>query len=131
MKRPYKWLDRARFLVPMPYWTLVLTQDEFDEVLVEMELRRGEYGDYSPVGAKTWHYTHPDGDVAAIVCLNEAPDVSSIQVASLLVHEAVHVAQSIIERIGEKNPSHEFQAYLIQNLSQVLFLEYERRRTQP
>jgi hypothetical protein len=47
------------------------------------------------------------------------------QVYALLVHEAVHIWQDVKHRIGEDNPSSEFEAYAIQNISQELMLAYK------
>lgn len=38
----------------------------------------------------------------------------------MMAHEAVHVWRSAMERIGEKDPSEEFMAYGIQNITQTL-----------
>lgn len=47
-----------------------------------------------------------------------------IDAASLLVHEAVHCFQHQCEHMNENNPSSEFQAYSIQNISHALMLAY-------
>jgi hypothetical protein len=49
-------------------------------------------------------------------------------VVALLVHEAVHLWQYIKEDIGEHNPSKEFEAYAIQNLTQELLQSYNIAR---
>ena len=53
----------------------------------------------------------------------EAPDI-----VGLLVHEAVHVFQFMAQHIGEEDPSWEFEAYSIQNISLELFRAYSRTR---
>lgn len=44
----------------------------------------------------------------------------------MLTHEAVHIWQEIKLQLGEKEPSYEFEAYSIQNISQNLMEAYKR-----
>lgn len=62
----------------------------------------------------------------AIVCLRVPDGVTPVEVAALLVHEAVHVWQWIKELVGEDAPSVEFEAYSIQSISQNLMEAYAR-----
>ncbi len=39
---------------------------------------------------------------------------------SILAHEAVHVWRHIREKIGETDPSSEFEAYAVQSITQFL-----------
>jgi hypothetical protein len=48
-----------------------------------------------------------------------------LQVYGLLLHEAVHVWQIVKRRMGEREPSVEFEAYSIQSIAQDLFEMYE------
>lgn len=50
------------------------------------------------------------------------------QVYGLLVHEAVHVWQRIMEYIGESKPSDEFMAYGIQAIAQELMFAYKEAK---
>lgn len=50
---------------------------------------------------------------------------SKSQIHCLLVHEAVHVWQESMAEINENNPSEEFEAYSIQQISQNLIDAYE------
>lgn len=74
--------------------------------------------------ATTHHLTKPNGEHLTLVCLREKEGETPIGVASILVHEAVHVFQFFCEMIGETRPSEEFQAYGIQNISQRLMEAY-------
>lgn len=71
--------------------------------------------------------TSCDTDFHILVALNfeEARTRSVNQIRAVLVHEAVHVAQKIFEGIGELNPAHESQAYLVQAVSLFLMNEYD------
>ena len=48
-----------------------------------------------------------------------------IEVHGLLLHEAVHIWQRIKQRMNERDPSVEFEAYSIQAIAQDLFEMFE------
>ncbi len=48
-------------------------------------------------------------------------------VVGILVHEAVHIWQKFSQRIGEHEPSGEFEAYAIQSISQRLISAYSEQ----
>ena len=52
-----------------------------------------------------------------------------VGLVGLIVHEATHVWQTLRETIGETDPSREFEAYSIQNISIGLFKAYAQTRT--
>lgn len=60
----------------------------------------------------------------AVVCLRATPTSTSIGIAALLVHEAVHIYQWVKELIGEDKPGAEGEAYAIQEISQNLMQAY-------
>lgn len=66
----------------------------------------------------------PEGVDCTIVCLSDTDKRSAIEIAGILVHEAVHVFQRYCEHIGEGAPSSEFEAYSIQWISQSLMEAY-------
>lgn len=61
----------------------------------------------------------------AIVQIGDTSDKDQIQVYGLLLHEAVHVWQIVKRRMGESEPSVEFEAYSIQAIAQDLFEMFE------
>ncbi|MCG5359941.1 hypothetical protein L7832_015420 [Acinetobacter baumannii] len=61
----------------------------------------------------------------AIVQIGDTADKDRIQVYGLLLHEAVHIWQIVKRRMGEREPSVEFEAYSIQAIAQELFEMYE------
>lgn len=121
-----RWLDRSLFVSPY-YYCLCLTEKAFRKELKRLELPKKEWppfilNDHSDATAHT--FQKGDGSLAAIICLRATSKNSLAQIHSLLVHEAVHLWQSIRENIGEREPSVEFEAYSIQTLSQRLFESY-------
>ena len=69
----------------------------------------------------------PKGDLCCVVALRGFHGRNPVEVAGLLVHEAVHIWQEYAERIGERIPGAEQEAYAIQAISQELMAEFARR----
>jgi len=65
--------------------------------------------------------------MACIVCLDDWQGRNPIEVAGLLVHEAVHIWQSYCDDIGETDPGREQEAYGVQAIAQELMAEFARR----
>lgn len=61
----------------------------------------------------------------AIVQIGDTSQRTSVEIHGLLLHESVHVWQRIRQRMGEHNPSTEFEAYSIQAIAQDLFAMFE------
>lgn len=74
--------------------------------------------------ATTHQAEHKDGSAACIVTLRAWKGRTPVEVAGLLVHEAVHVWQSYCARIGERNPGDEQEAYGIQAIAQELMQSF-------
>jgi hypothetical protein len=125
MKQKFQWLNRE-VAKPGPYLTLCLS---------EAELRQASKGltdeklPYPKTGAMCSTFTKTNtNELCAIVSLSEsAQKRDSIELAALLVHEAVHVWQAYAEHMGETNPADEQEAYAIQSVSMRLMAEYARR----
>lgn len=77
-------------------------------------------------------YTNPDQtsviNPVALVTINEKEGIEPLQVMALLVHEAVHIKQRILDLAGEDNVGHETEAYLVQTIAQDLFYMYRDTR---
>lgn len=73
-------------------------------------------------------FTNPDEfgvfHPVALVTMNNDLDKDPVQVAALLVHEAVHIKQAILEYFGEANVGDETEAYMVQRISQDLMNMY-------
>ena len=119
-----RWLDR-RIAAPGPYLTLCLSESEFREALRRMHL--ASIPRWTASDATTHHFENEDGKICCIVCLRDHAKHSAVEVAGLLVHEAVHVWQQYCADIGERSPGDEQEAYAVQSIAQELMAEFARR----
>lgn len=72
---------------------------------------------------------HCEGKSTVLVTLNERLDGECpTGLVGLLVHEAVHVWQSVCEDMGEDAPGREVEAYAIQNITMNLLAAYAKTR---
>ena len=125
-----RWLDR-RIAAPGPYLALCLTPDEFAAALKHLGVKsdagwlKNEHSN-----ATAHHFEAPDGrGLTCIVCLSSWQGRDPIEVAGLLVHEAVHAWQAYADHIGESNPGAEQEAYAVQAIAQELMAEFARRQS--
>ena len=126
MKKKYKWLNR-RVSREGPYLTLCLSGEELSHALRGMTKVHIKFPDY---GAKCTTLHHIDtNELCSVVSISKHSQekCNAIEMAGLLVHEAVHVWQEYAADIGEINPAVEQEAYAIQGISQELMAEYARR----
>lgn len=123
------WLERD--LIVGPYLVLCTTEAEFHKVLRHCKVPQHQWAQWigENADATTHELTNTNGGHICVVCLRAAAKHSGIQVAAMLVHEAVHVWQNHCERIGERNPSCEFEAYAVQSVAQRLMDAYARTLT--
>lgn len=120
-----KWL--ARSLIDGPYLALVLCDRDYQRAMDHFKVPRAgrdpwilnEHSD-----ATAHCLTHPDRGQAVVVALRVREGITGVQIAAMLVHEAVHVFQQFCDRIGERQPSEEFEAYSIQAIAQRLMQSY-------
>lgn len=117
-----KWLNRD--LIVGPYLALALSEKEFHAALRHCKVPIAEWPQWVKSAATTHTFTNKDGGLCCVVCLGPHEGKSPIQVAALLVHEAVHVWQSWCDDVGEQAPSSELEAYSIQAISQRLMFAY-------
>lgn len=90
------------------------------------------YGDYPTTPGMTTVFTRPDNSIVCLVTAAEHTDKRSfdrLNTISILAHEAVHVFQELCIKIGEKEPSCEFEAYMIQHIFADLTQSYCATRT--
>lgn len=122
-----RWLDR-RIAAPGPYLTLCLSEEEYDAALAHLKCKHyGPWISTPQASATTHHLNNPDGNLCCIVCLEDPSGRTPIEIAGLLVHEAVHIWQEYCLFYGEKSPGMEQEAYAVQSIAQELMAEYARR----
>lgn len=119
------WLDR-RLGSLGPYLTLCLSHDEFTAVMSHLGSK--EVPHWCRKDAAVHTFDHADGGVCCVVCLGDTSARSGVEIAGLLVHEAVHVWQAWCDDVGEREPGCEQEAYGVQAIAQELMAEYARRK---
>jgi hypothetical protein len=124
----HRWLDR-RIAAPGPYLTLCLNEQQFRKALKHCGLPENstEFMKTSHADATCHYLNNQSGDLVCIVCLGDHSGRNGIEIAGLLVHEAVHIWQRYAERIGEDRPGDEQEAYAIQAIAQELMAEFARQ----
>lgn len=112
---------------PGPFMTLCLTEPEYLKVMRYLKVK-GPPEWVSPGAHATTHFLHNDEhEKVSVVCMKDWLGRDPIDVATLLVHEAVHIWQYWCEKIGEDRPGDEQEAYAIQLLSYTLMREFVRK----
>lgn len=122
-----RWLDR-RIALPGPFLALCLSEDEYRSATRHLGIDspgRWIRNDHSHATAHT--FRKPGRPLAVVVTLNEWQGRDPIEVAGLLIHEAVHIWQQYAEDMGEESPGDEQEAYAIQAIAQELMAEFARR----
>lgn len=126
MKSAVKWLDK-RIAAPGPFLALCLSEEQFKAAIKHMRLSVSPPFMNTPHSHATAHFFDTPGGLAAVVCLRDFEGRDPVEVAGILVHEAVHVWQEYAAYIGEKEPGREQEAYAIQSIAQELMAEFARR----
>ena len=119
-----KWLGRS--LITGPYLTLVLNERDYQRAMTHFKVPVGERASWvRPRADATAHMLdHPDSGLACVVAMRTREGLTGIEIAGLLVHEAVHIFQEWCSHHGEAKPSAEFEAYSIQPIAQRLMASY-------
>lgn len=113
-----------------PYLCLVLSEKDFHRAyddLAQDKAGRPPWilNDHSNATCHT--LLNKRGDLAAVVALRGWQEKEGIQIACLLLHEAVHIWQCFRIHIGEHQPSAEFEAYSIQFIAQQLMYSFKEQ----
>lgn len=121
-----KWLDR-RISAPGPYLCLCLSEREYKLALKHCKVKPVDPWIKTPQADATAHHLHAPHGLCVVVCLSNYEKHSGVEIAGLLVHEAVHAWQEWCNYYGERYPAVEQEAYAIQSIAQELMAEYARR----
>ena len=118
------WLNRC--LIEGDFLKVCTTEADYHSTLKYLKVPIAEWDRWlvHEALATTHYFNTPKGNRVTIVCIPVTPETDGIDVATLLVHEAVHVVQEYFRYIGEDNPGNEIQAYAIQNVSASLMRAY-------
>lgn len=123
------WCNRTLVQNPM-YYGLCTDQARYDNEMDYLKVPANKRADFMPnpqADACVHYFKKADGRECAIVCMRDASKRTPIEIAGLLVHEAVHIFQAVCENVGEKYPSSEFEAYSVQWISMELMVRYEEQ----
>lgn len=110
-------------------WLVCLSETAFYAELKSLGIQRGLWPKFlqnTHSGATINSFDH-EGKRLTIVCMDsgEASKYSGVEIAALLVHEAVHIWQEHARRIGSFNDhGDEEEAYAIQAIAQNLMESY-------
>ena len=92
-------------------YCLAENQKQFDKIVKTLGIE-----ETFPAAGEACTHTYVNGnEVICIVQVNKKPK-NKMEYYALLAHEAVHVYQEVVEWMSDKNPSAEFQAYVIQGI---------------
>lgn len=127
-----KWLDR-RIAAPGPYLCLVLSKADYLAAMMHCKIEHpakwvGDEG--GPAHARCYFLEHPKHGTVVVVGLHSWRGRDPIEVAGLLVHEAVHIWQEYADLIGERHPGCEQEAYAVQAIAQELMADFARQVAQ-
>jgi hypothetical protein len=120
------WLDR-RIAAPGPHLALCLSEAEFRAAAEHV--KAPDVPMWCRKDAMTHTFEHEGGVSCCIVTIQGWEGRDPVEVAGLLVHEAVHVWQTYAQDIGERVEGMEQEAYAIQAIAQELMAEFARRLT--
>jgi hypothetical protein len=122
-----KWLNNT--LIEGDHLCACFTEQDYYRLLKSLKIPIADWDRWlmQDALATTHYFNTPKGNRLTIVCIPVKPDADGIDVATLLVHEAVHVVQEYFRYIGEDNPGSEIEAYAIQNVSATLMRAYRDR----
>lgn len=121
-----RWLDR-KISAPGPYLAMCLSEEEFCAAVKHIKADTGIAWIKSVQADATAHMFTSQHGLTVIVCIQGWEGRNPVEIAGLLVHEAVHVWQEYASHIGEDKPGREQEAYGIQAIAQELMAEFARR----
>jgi hypothetical protein len=105
-------------------WCLCIDEKAYVKALAQLAKEGKHLTPNWPDDGARCQFVMCNGEASdCVVMLVEKED--PIENAVLLVHEAVHIWQMFCQTIGERNPSDEFMAYTIQNITHRLYHAYQ------
>lgn len=105
-------------------YCLVVSKKDAKKVIKKYKLDAGALP--ADIGSDAYAYHDPNTRIVVVRLIAE--DLSLVEVMGLIVHEATHVKQYIMEQISEHNPSDEFEAYTMQEITKNLIQDYFKKK---
>jgi hypothetical protein len=123
------WINR--WIVLSPYCIgLCVSEELFKKELKRLKLPIKDWPEFVPKHKDARVHLFQNGSyLCAILCIKKNKKVTKSEIIGLIVHEAVHIWQEIKLSINESNPSIEFEAEAMQNISQRLIEAYYGERS--
>lgn len=108
----------------------MFTEAEFYKELTKLGIHERPAFVRTAHSTATTHFLSPPKSKSpcVIVAIQGWEEHNGIEIAGLLVHEAVHVWQDYAAYIGETSPGAEQEAYAVQAVAQELMAEFARRQ---
>jgi hypothetical protein len=107
---------------------LCLSKDEFQAVLKHLGVQSGNLWVNNNSNATMHTFENEDGSgTTCVVCVKDYAERDAVEIAGILVHEAVHIWQGWCRNLGETTPGEEQEAYAIQFIADTLMREFARR----
>lgn len=125
-KSHIRWLNTT--LVEGVDMALFIDPDDFDAAVRELNVEDSPGFLPAEDALAGVHELEVGKSTRCFVVVGDVSGLKRLEVITLLVHEAVHVWQATKAVLGEDEPSVEFEAYAIQNISHRLIDEYDRQR---
>lgn len=94
---------------------------------------KDEYPHPDGAGGRMHDFEHSDGAHAVLItiCEKQAKEADLVTLIGIMTHEATHVWQTMLDYMGEKDPSPEFEAYSMQFIIMELLTAYDETRGLP
>lgn len=105
-------------------YCLVTNQKEIEKVITKFKLPSDCLPNYEDSDA--YMFYDPHTRLAVVRMMHN--DLPLSEMVGIIVHEATHVKQQLMERISEHNPSDEFEAYTLQEIAQNLIQDYFKKQ---
>jgi hypothetical protein len=123
MKRA-RWLDRG--LLSGPHLMLCLNEADYRREVARLDVKPPDAWMATPQATATAHTFEnvKAGKLVSIVCLRRDHELTGIELAGVLLHEAVHVWQRYCDWIAEDKPGDETEAYAIERIAVRLMHSY-------
>lgn len=108
------------------FFCVTFSEKRTRKVLKTLDIQT--YKDISTSDATTLSFERNGSQAHVVHFRTNVKDLSLAELAGLCSHEAAHIKQSYMDFIGEKHPSEEFEAYLVQHITAELFSKCLERK---